>query len=101
MMEKTSEFEKAMAVLNMAIVQEKIISQLLKDIEKQISVIHINSSNNSVHLAQGLDKLADYYGAEIKRNPEFSIDKYDEYFFTVDGIEYFELRNKEGVEEQC
>ena len=100
-MENKFEIEEAAAIINMAIAGRRAIVKSLSAIAEQIDVIDIDQYDYSVHLAQGLDKLANYYGAEIQKCLYRNSEKYDEYFFNVNGIKYFELRKKEGAEVQC
>ena len=98
-MENKFEIEEAAAIINMAIAGRRAIVKSLSAIAEQIDVIDIDQYDYSVHLAQGLDKLANYYGAEIQKCLNRNSDKYDEYFFYVGEIKYFELKPKERGEE--
>ena len=97
------EIEEVAAIINMAIAQRKAMVKSLDAIAEaeQIDVIDIDQYDYSVHIAKGLEILADFYGAEIQKCLNRNSDKYDEYFFNVNGIKYFELRKKEGAEVQC
>lgn len=99
-MEKENKMEigQIVTIINNAIIQQQLVDRLLNDLTEQIKVIRIDTSCTGVHLADGLEILAEFYGAEIQKRPEFHSDKYDEYFFTVDGIEYYQLNPKEGAE---
>lgn len=100
-MENKFEIEEAAAIINMAIAGRRAIVKSLSAIAEQIDVIDIDQYDYSVHIAKGLEILAEFYGAEIQKHLNRNSDKYDEYFFNVNGIKYFELRKKEGAEVQC